>query len=93
MEEGSNGDFMQQFGGSASANLLFGVLIMLYMGLKKACDRPSKCKSQLHCGCIDVEVQDKTIHDKIEIEIHDDGNTDNCKKKNDLSENSNGNSL
>ena len=86
-------DFMKQFGGSASANLLFGALIMIYMGLKKVCDRPSKCKSQLHCGCIDVEVRDQTTREKIEISVQDEGSTDSCKKKKDLSENSNGTSL
>ena len=38
-------EFMDHFG-----------LVML---LKRMCDRPSKCKSHLHCCCLDVEVMDR----------------------------------
>ena len=54
------GEFMKQFGGSAAANLLTVAVLGLLMLLKKACDRPSRCKSHLHCPCIDVEVTDRT---------------------------------
>jgi hypothetical protein len=60
MEEG---EFMKQFTGSAAANVAFGVLFMLYMGVKRLCNRPSRCKSHLHCCCIDVDVRDQTLHE------------------------------
>ena len=54
------GEFAKQFGGSAMANvatlLVFGVL----MGLKKLCNRPTRCKSHLHCPCLDVDIVDRT---------------------------------
>ena len=55
-------DFMKQFSGSATANLAFGVLFMLYIGIKKLCTRESKCKSHIHCCCLDLDVRDKTVH-------------------------------
>ena len=57
--EGS-GEFMKQFGGSAAANLVTVAVLGVLMLLKKVCDRPSRCKSHLHCPCIDVEVMDRT---------------------------------
>ena len=54
------GEFGKQFGGSAVANLLTVVVLGLLMGLKKLCDRPSKCKSHLHCPCLDVDVSDRS---------------------------------
>jgi hypothetical protein len=54
----SESDFLKQFSGSATANLAFGVLFMLYMGAKKLCDRKSKCKSHVHCCCLDMDVVD-----------------------------------
>ena len=29
------------------------------MGLKKLCNRNSKCKSHIHCPCIDVDIVDR----------------------------------
>ena len=54
----SESDFLKQFSGSATANLAFGVLFMLYMGVKKLCDRKSRCKSHVHCCCLDMDVVD-----------------------------------
>ena len=54
------GEFGKQFGGSAVANLFTLVVVGLLMGLKKLCDRPSKCKSHLHCPCLDVQVLDRS---------------------------------
>ena len=44
-------EFMKQFSGSAAANGITVAVFGLFMLLKKMCDRPSKCKSHLHCGC------------------------------------------
>ena len=52
-------EFVKQFTGSAAANGITVVVIGLLVLLKKLCDRPSKCKSHLHCPCLDVEVVDR----------------------------------
>ena len=62
-------ELIKQFGGSAMANMAFGVLFLLYMGVKKLCDRPSKCKSHIHCCCLDLDVQDKTIRSRGEVQV------------------------
>ena len=54
------GEFGKQFGGSAMANIFTIVLVGLFMGLKKLCSRKSKCKSHIHCPCIDVDIVDQT---------------------------------
>ena len=51
---------MKQFGGSAAANMVTVAVLGILMLLKKACARPSRGKSHLHCPCIDVEVTDRT---------------------------------
>ena len=61
MEEAiSTGEFVKQFGGSAVANIVTLIVVGILVGLKKLCDRPSRCKSHLHCPCLDVEVLDRT---------------------------------
>ena len=61
MEEAlSTGEFAKQFGGSAVANIVTLLGVGLLVGLKKLCDRPSRCKSHIHCPCLDVEVMDRT---------------------------------
>ena len=56
--------FMQQFGGSASANLLCVVVVIIGIGIKKLCARESRCKTHLHCCCLDVDMRDKTARSK-----------------------------
>ncbi len=53
------GEFGKQLGGSAMANIFTLLLIGLFIGLKKLCNRPSKCKSHLHCPCLDVDIVDR----------------------------------
>ena len=67
--ESETSELMRQFGGSAMANMAFGVLFLFYMGIKKLCDRPSKCKSHIHCCCIDLDVQDKTSRSREKVQI------------------------
>ena len=50
-------EFMDQFSGSAAANGITIAIFGLVMLLKRMCDR--KCKSHLHCCCLDVEVMDR----------------------------------
>ena len=59
--------FMEQFTGSATANLAFGLLFLLFIGLKKLCDRKSKCKSRCHTACLDIDVRDITVREPIEL--------------------------
>ena len=54
-----SGEFMKQLSGSAAANGITVAIIGLLMLLKRLCDRPSKCKSHLHCPCLDVEFMDR----------------------------------
>ena len=61
-------DFMKNFGGSASANLVFVVAFMVYTGLKKLCQRNSKCKAKIHTCCLDVDISDNTIHEPPKLE-------------------------
>ena len=55
-----SGEFGKQFGGSAMANLATMGAVGFLIRLKKLCDRPSKCKSHLHCPCLDVQVLDRS---------------------------------
>ena len=61
MDTPPDGEFMKQFGGSAAANALTMFIFALLYGLKKCCDRPSRCKSKLHTCCLDIEVSDRSI--------------------------------
>ena len=54
------GEFGKQLGGSAVANIFTLLMIGLFVGLKRLCSRPSKCKSHLHCPCIDVDIMDRS---------------------------------
>ena len=63
MEESSallTGEFGKQFGGSAAANIMTIALVGLIIGLKKLCNRPCRCKSHLHCPCLDVIIMDRS---------------------------------
>ena len=63
MEESSallTGEFGKQFGGSAAANIMTIALVGLIIGLKKLCNRPCRCKSHLHCPCLDVNIMDRS---------------------------------
>jgi len=53
-------EFMKQFGGSAAANAITFAIFGVLMLLKRLCDRPSKCKTHIHCPCIDVDVVDRS---------------------------------
>ena len=55
------GEFMKQFGGSAAANGITGIILLVLFGLRKLCNRKSKCKSNLHTCCLDVEIRDETM--------------------------------
>ena len=66
MEEGESGATGvltggggKQLGGSAVANIFTLLRIGLFVGLKKLCNRPSECKSHLHCPCLDVDIVDR----------------------------------
>ena len=52
-------EFVKSFTSSAAANGITVAIIGILVLLKRLCDRPSKCKSHLHCPCLDVEVMDR----------------------------------
>ena len=60
-------EFWNQFAGSSSANVLVIVLVGIFIGLRKVCNRDSRCKSHIHCCCIDLDVRDKTSRELPEI--------------------------
>ena len=60
---GVDSEFWNQFIGSSSANILLLIAVGVFLGLKKLCNRDSKCKSHIHCCCIDFDVRDKTIRE------------------------------
>ena len=61
VEQEVPGEFMKQFGGSAAANGITGIILLVIFGLRKLCNRKSKCKSNLHTCCLDVEIRDETM--------------------------------
>lgn len=64
---GTETEFWKQFAGSGSANVLTIIAIGLFLGLKKLCNRETRCKSHIHCCCLDLDVRDKTSHERPEI--------------------------
>ena len=56
----SDSEFWDQFAGSGTANLLTMLAVALLVAIKKLCERDSKCKSHIHCCCLDLDVRDKT---------------------------------
>ena len=63
----SETEFWNQFAGSSSANLLVLVVAGLFWGMRKLCERKSRCKSHLHCCCLDVDVRDQTLREMPEF--------------------------
>ena len=60
---GENSEFWNQFAGSGVANVFMMLAVGLYVGIKKLCERDSKCKSHVHCCCLDLDVRDRTLHE------------------------------
>lgn len=58
---GENSEFWNQFAGSGVANVFMMLAVGLYYGVRKLCERDSKCKSHIHCCCIDLDVRDRTL--------------------------------
>ena len=61
-----NSEFWNQFAGSGVANVFMMLAVGLFYGVRKLCERDSKCKSHLHCCCLDVDFADRTLHTKPE---------------------------
>ena len=71
MENGDGSEFMKQFGGSAAANVVFAVGILLYKFIEGRC-KHSRCSSNLSwCRCnvdnyeTERAVDNKTIRDGV----------------------------
>ena len=61
---GENSEFWNQFAGSGVANVFMMLAVGLFYGIRKLCERDSKCKSHIHCCCIDLAVRDRTLRDQ-----------------------------
>ena len=61
MSEEESTEFIKQFSGSAAANGLTGLILLIMFGLRKLCTRKSKCKTKLHTCCLDVDIRDDTM--------------------------------
>ena len=57
-------EFWNQFAGSSSANVLVILVLGIVAGIRKLCARKSKCKSHLHCCCLEVDIKDQTIRER-----------------------------
>ena len=58
---GENSEFWNQFAGSGVANVFMMLAVGLFYGIRKLCERDSKCKSHIHCWCLDMDVSDRTL--------------------------------
>ena len=58
---GENSEFWNQFAGSGVANVFMIIAVGIYYGVKKLCNRDSKCKSHIHCCCLDLDLSDRTL--------------------------------
>ena len=73
MEDEAASEFSKQFSGSAAANGLTMLILVILYGLKKCLDRPSRCKSKFHSCCLDIEVSDKSQTSRGAAPINKDG--------------------
>ena len=67
------GEFGKQFGGSAMANVFTLLVLGVLMGLKKLCNRKSRCKSHIHCPCLDLDIVDRDGNTLRAVPEHTDG--------------------
>ena len=58
---GADSEFWTQFVGSGTANVFTILAVGMFLGLRKLCNRESRCKSHIHCCCLDLDVRDKTV--------------------------------
>ena len=61
---GENSEFWNQFAGSGVANVFLVLAVGVYYGIRKLCERDSKCKSHIHCCCLDLDVRDRTMRNQ-----------------------------
>ena len=62
-------NFKRNFEGSATANLLFAVGYVLFLGIRKLCTRDSHCHSKFHSCCLDVDIEDNTPSPSPRVQI------------------------
>ena len=60
-------EFWNQFAGSSSANVLVIVVLGIVAGIRKLCERKSKCKSHIHCCCLELDIKDQTLRERPDI--------------------------
>ena len=56
-----------QFVGSGLANLVMLMVLGIGWSVRRLCDR-SKCKSHVHCCCLDMDVRDDSYRTKADLE-------------------------
>ena len=61
---GENSEFWNQFAGSGVANIFMILAVGVYYGVRKLCERDSRCKSHIHCCCLDLDVSDRPLRDQ-----------------------------
>ena len=59
----TNSEYIKQFQGSASANLVFVILFAIGAIIKKLCERNSRCHATFHSCCFTVDIDDRTIRE------------------------------
>ena len=59
----SNSEYLKQFQGSASANLVFVILFLIGSAIKKLCERNSRCHAKCHSCCITLDIDDRTLRE------------------------------
>ena len=57
-------EFWNQFAGSSTANVFVILVLGIVAGMRKLCARESKCKSHVHCCCLELDIKDKTIRER-----------------------------
>ena len=62
-----NRQLKDQFVGSGLANLVTIMILGIGWSVRRLCDR-SKCKSHLHCCCLDMDVRDDSYRTKADTE-------------------------
>lgn len=76
MDVAQESEFWNQFAGSSSANVLTMIALGIFLGIRKLCNRKSRCKSHIHCCCLDLDVRDTTQRGEVAMnELAAEGST------------------
>ena len=71
-----------QFVGSGLANLVMLMVLGIGWSVRRLCDR-SKCKSHLHCCCLDMDLRDDSYRtNAVDVENPKGGETNASEERN-----------